>query len=321
MSEAAWTNLSGCSNLNSILQEVRARLKRIRCTRLKQSSTGSTNSKERHGSITTDSFVDGSIWQAVPWKNWVQRFMFRDVAWILQCFAWNDVGRLVGRCSNFRLLVVVVQICFRRAEVIWRPWCTGNDLCNFCTIAHDTREVAFQYQRIFWPNERYPRWRKNQVKCWGWVVQPCSWCYEHFWSPCHQGNDPCNFCGIQHATSEVTFQYQRIFGRSMDDTPRWTTKTVQYAGLWRSCEGLGSIFGLEFRIILLMQQMYRLDCRLRSSNVLHRMRPVQGLRGKHRHCKVRVMPECSKNKCGKSVPCSNNKNGSWIVARSTTNMV
>jgi hypothetical protein len=103
--------------------------------------------------------------------------------------------------------------------------------------------------------------------------------------------------------------------------PRWTTKTVQYAGLWRSCEGLGSIFGLEFRIILLMQQMYRLDCRLRSSNVLHRMRPVQGLWGKHRHCKVRVMPECSKNKCGKSVPCSNNKNGSWIVARSTTNMV
>ena len=133
-------------------------------------------------------------------------------------FTWNDVGRLVGRCSNFHLLVVVVQICFRRAEVIWRPWCTGNDLCNFCTIAHDTREVAFQYQRIFWPNERYPRWRKNQVKCWGWVVQPCSWCYEHFWSPCHQGNDPCNFCGIQHATSEVTFQYQRIFGRSMDDT-------------------------------------------------------------------------------------------------------
>ena len=95
----------------------------------------------------------------------------------------------------------------------------------------------------------------------------------------------------------------------------------RYPDLWRSCEGLGSIFGLEFRIILLMQQMYRLDCRLRSSNVLHRMRPVQGLRGKHRHCKVRVMPECSKNKCGKSVPCSNNKNGSWIVARSATNMV
>ena len=145
MSEAAWTNLSGCSNLNSILQEVRARLKRIRCTRLKQSSTGSTNSKERHGSITTDSFVDGSIWQAVPWKNWVQRFMFRDVAWILQCFAWNNVGRLIGRCPNFRLLVVVVQICFGRVEVTWSPWRMGNDLCNFRSVQHGSSEVTGHY--------------------------------------------------------------------------------------------------------------------------------------------------------------------------------
>ena len=52
----------------------------------------------------------------------------------------------------------------------------------------------------------------------GWVVQTCFRSYEHFWSPCHQGNEPCKFCGIQHATSEVSFQYRVFLCRSMDDT-------------------------------------------------------------------------------------------------------
>ena len=43
-------------------------------------STGSTNGKKRHGGVTTDIFVDGSMWQAVPCKFWVQRLVFGDVA-------------------------------------------------------------------------------------------------------------------------------------------------------------------------------------------------------------------------------------------------
>ena len=50
----------------------------------------------------------------------------------------------------------------------------------------------------------------------GWVVQTCFRSYEHFWSPCHQGNDLCKFCGIQHATSEVSFQCRGFLCCSMD---------------------------------------------------------------------------------------------------------
>ena len=38
------------------------------------------------------------------------------------------------------------------------------------------------------------------------------------------------FCGFQHGISEVTFQYQRIFGRSMDDTH------VEERRQWLKCD-------------------------------------------------------------------------------------
>ena len=63
-------------------------------------------------------------------------------------FTWNDVGRLVGRCPNFRLLVMVVQICVKHMEVIWGPWCISNDPCKFCSVKHDTSVVTVQ-SRIF----------------------------------------------------------------------------------------------------------------------------------------------------------------------------
>jgi hypothetical protein len=52
-------------------------------------------------------------------------------------------------CSNCRLLEVDVQTCFRHAELFGSPRRMGHELCNFRTMTHDTREVTFQYQRIF----------------------------------------------------------------------------------------------------------------------------------------------------------------------------
>lgn len=56
---------------------------------------------------------------------------------------------LLNECSNSCLLEVDVQTCFLCKEQIESPWRMGNDLCNFRTMTHDTREVTFQYQRIF----------------------------------------------------------------------------------------------------------------------------------------------------------------------------
>ena len=55
--------------------------RRKKNSRQQATSTGSTSGKERHGGVTTDIFVDDSMWQAVPWKFWVQRLIFGDVAW------------------------------------------------------------------------------------------------------------------------------------------------------------------------------------------------------------------------------------------------
>ena len=109
----------------------------------------------------------------------------------------------------------------------------------------------------------------------GWVVQTCFRSYEHFWSPCHQGNDLCKFCGIQHATSEVSFQYRVFLCRSMDDT---TLNNVDNGPiccsmmfLWR----IGINFGFETSVLLLHAKMHRLGGGLRASNVLHGTRPIQ----------------------------------------------
>ena len=42
----------------------------------------------------------------------------------------------------------VVQLCSRFEEVIWSPWCVGNDPCKFCSVKHGSSEITVQY-RIF----------------------------------------------------------------------------------------------------------------------------------------------------------------------------
>ena len=56
---------------------------------------------------------------------------------------------LLNECSNSRLLEVGVQTSLLCKEQIESPWRMGHELCNFRTMTHDTREVTFQYQRIF----------------------------------------------------------------------------------------------------------------------------------------------------------------------------
>ena len=83
--------------------------RRIKKNQHTASSAGSTNSKERLSGVTTDIFVDDSIWQTVPWKNWVQRFSFEDVAWFNKfhlkrrwstCRQMFELSPFGGGCSN-----------------------------------------------------------------------------------------------------------------------------------------------------------------------------------------------------------------------------
>ena len=106
------------------------------------------SSDGRHGGSS-----DGNVFlQCFAWND-VGRLHTSsvDVAWILQCFAWNDVGRLVGRCSKLSPFGGGCSNLFQaRGGDLKSLVYTGNDLCNFCTLHLHSWHIHTAVRHILW---------------------------------------------------------------------------------------------------------------------------------------------------------------------------